>query len=132
MVHLDCDTRAVPASCLLTTAHEPKTSQKCKIRTQNQKNHKLLECFCKNEKIKIFGPGDVGGDIFRACTSFFSKGFARLPFKNEVEIAAVEDRTGGIGHHAVPKVRSGPAVILEPAGASQRRAETLEASKLRF
>ena len=31
-----------------------------------------------------------------------------------------------------PKVRSGPAVILEPAGASQRRAETLEAPKIDF
>ena len=61
-----------------------------------------------------------------------SKGFALLPFKNGVDIAAV---VGGRSVSMVmpsPKVRSGPAVILEPAGASQRRAETLEASKTRF
>ena len=115
----------MPASCLPTTAHEPKTSQKFKIRTQNQENHKLLECFCKNEKIEIFGPGDVGGDFFRAprlravpalrsSLLQYSKGFALLPFKNGVEIAAVE---GGRPVSMVmpsPKVRSGPAVILEP------------------
>ena len=62
----------------------------------------------------------------------YSKGFALLPFKNGVEIAAVE---GGRPVSMVTpslKDRSGPAVILEPAGASQRRAETLEASKTRF
>ena len=109
--------------------HEPKTSEKCKIRTQNQKNHKLLECFCKNEKIKIFGPGDVGGDFFRAprlravpalrsSLLQYSKGFALLPFKNGVEIAAVEGGAASIDGMLSPKARSGPAVILEPVEAS--------------
>ena len=62
----------------------------------------------------------------------YSKVFAPLPFKNGVEIAAIE---GGRPVSMVmpsPKARGGPAVILELAGASQRRAETLEASKTRF
>ena len=71
-----------------------KKHQKCKIRTQNQKNHKLLESFCKIEKIEIFGPGDVGGDVFRApwfravtalrsSLLLYSKGFALPSFKIE-------------------------------------------------
>ena len=48
----------------------------------------------------------------------YSKGFALLPFKNGVEIAAVE---GGRPVSMVtpsPKVRRGPAVIMEPVEAS--------------
>ena len=91
-------------------------SKKCKIRTQNQKNHKLLECFCKNEKIIFFCPGDVGGDFFRAprlravpalrsSLLLYSKGFALLTFKNGVEIAAVGGGAASIDGHAVPKVQ---------------------------
>ena len=108
-------------------AHELKTSQKCQIRTQNQKNHKLLECFCKNEKIEIFGPGDVGGDFFRAprlravpalrsSLLLYSKGFALFPFKNGVEIAAVEGVAASIDRHAVPCCGPGTGGgVLEPA-----------------
>ena len=95
-------------------AHEPKPSQKCKIRTQNQKNHKLLEYFCTNEKIIIFGLGDVGGDFFRtprlrvvpalrSSLLLYSKGFALLPFKNGVEIAAAEGVAASIDRQAVLK-----------------------------
>ena len=125
---LRCDTRAVPTSCLRTATHEPKTSQICKIRTQNQKNHKLLECFYKNEKIIFFWPGDVGGHFFRAprlravpalrsSLLLSSKVFALLPFENGVEIAVVEGVAVSIDRHAVPKGQEWPAVILEPVEA---------------
>ena len=60
------------------------------------------------------------------------KRFALLPFKNGVEIAAVEAGRPVSMAMRPPKGRSGPAVILEPAVASQRRAETLEAPKIDF
>ena len=119
-----------PGQCQQAEYIQQRTSRKpvkkCKIRTQNQENHKLLECFCKNEKIEIF-PGDVGDDFFRAprlravpalrsSLLQYSKGFALLPFKNGVEIAAVE---GGRPVSMVmpsPKVGSGPAVIWERRG----------------
>ena len=62
----------------------------------------------------------------------YSKGFALLPFKNGVEIAAVEAGRPVSMAMRSPKGRSGPAVILEPAGASQKPAEMLEAPKNRF
>ena len=65
----------------------------------------------------------------RSSLLLYSQGFALLTFKNGVEIAA-----SGVGLPVSmatpsPKVTSGPAVILEPAGASQRRAETLDSAR---
>ena len=109
-------------------AHEPKSSQKYKIRIQNQKNHKLLEYFGTNEKIVVFfGSGDVGGDFFRAprlravpalrsSLLLYSKGFALFAFKNGVEIAAVEGVAASIDRHAVPCCGPGTGGgVLEPA-----------------
>ena len=62
----------------------------------------------------------------------YTKGFTLLPFKNGVEIAAVEGERPVSMVTPSSKFRNDPAVILEPAGASQRRAETLEASRTRF
>ena len=81
--------------------------------------------FLQKRKNQFFGLVDVGDDFFRATRLCavpalrssllqYSKGFTLLPFKNGVEIAAVE---GGRPVSMVmpsPKVRSGPAVILEP------------------
>ena len=60
----------------------------------------------------FFGPGDVGGDFFRASQLravlvlrssllLYSKGFALFPFKNRVEIAAVEGVAASIDRHTV-------------------------------
>ena len=93
-------------------SHRQRAS-KCKIRTQNEKNHKLLEIFCKYENIKTFGTGNVGDDFFRAArlravpafrpSLLLGKGFALLPFKNGVDIAAVEGVAASIDRHGVPK-----------------------------
>ena len=44
----------------------------------------------------------------RSSLLLYSKGFALLPFKNEVEIAAVEGGAASIDGHAVPKGQEWP------------------------
>ena len=51
----------------------------------------------------------------RSSLLLYSKGFALFPFKNGVEIAAVEGVAASIDRHAVPK---GQTVVLEPVEAS--------------
>ena len=77
-------------------------------------------------KCKNFGPGDVGGDFFRAprlravpalrsSLLLYSKGFALFAFKNGVEIAAVEGVAASIDRHAVPCCGLGAGGgVLEP------------------
>ena len=67
----------------------------------------------------------------RSSLLLYSKGFALLPFRNGVEIAAVEGGRSVSMTMPSPKARC-PAVILEPAGASQKLAEMLEAPKIDF
>ena len=67
----------------------------------------------------FFWSEDVEGDFFRSprlravpalrsSLLLYSKGFALLPFKNEVEIAAVEGGAASIDGHAVPKGQEWP------------------------
>ena len=83
--------------------------------------------FAKMKKSKFLVRGMLGV-IFScsvapcgACTSFFalllySKGFALFPFKNGVEIAAVEGVAASIDRHAVPCCGPGTGGgVLEPA-----------------
>ena len=97
-------------------AHEPKTRQKRKIRTQNQKNRNYSSVFAKM-KNRNFLPGD---DFFRAprvraipalrsSLLLYSQEFALLPFKNEVEIAAVEGVVASIDRHTVPEGQVEPS-----------------------
>ena len=60
------------------------------------------------KKINIFGLGDVRGDFFRAALCSSSQGFALLPSKNGVKIAAIEGVAPSIDHHPVPKGRGCP------------------------
>ena len=56
--------------------------------------------------------------VLRSSLLLYSKGFALFPFKNGVEIAAVEGVAASIDRHAAP------AVVLEPAEASESRQGT--------
>ena len=58
----------------------------------------------------------------RSSLLLYSKGFALFPFKNGVEIAAVEGVAASIDRHAVPKGQKCPCCgpgtgggVLEPA-----------------
>ena len=51
----------------------------------------------------------------RSSLLLYSKGFALFPFKNGVEIAAVEGVAASMDRHTVPK---GQTVVLEPVEAS--------------
>ena len=74
--------------------------------------------------------------FFRAalCSSLllYSKGFALLPFKNGVKIAAIERVASSIDHHPVPKGRGVSAVVTEPVEVSQNRQGTPEAPETDF
>ena len=98
------------------------------------------------KKMKIFVPEMLGMIFFRApwlrgsvqCLALrssllqYSKGFTLLPFKNGVEIAAVEGGRPVSMTMPSPKVGSGPAVFLEPAEAPYSREGTSEAPKTDF
>ena len=107
-----------------------------------RENHKLLETFCKYEKIEIFGPGNVGDDFFRAArlravpafrpSLLLSKGFALLPFKNGVEIAAIEGVAPSIDHHPVPKGRGCPCRGPGTGGGDPEPTRHVSGSRNRF
>ena len=87
------------------------------------------------KKSKKFGLGDVRSVFFVehcALRHYCSKGFALLPFKNGVKIAAIEGVAPSIDHHPVPKGRGVPAVVSEPVEASQSRQGTPEVPETDF
>ena len=66
LAHLDCDTRAVPACCLVylqqRTSRKPARNAKSRHKTRKIMNYSIV--FAKMKKNKNFGPGDVGVIFF--------------------------------------------------------------------
>ena len=68
----------------------------------------------------------------RSSLLLYSKGFALLPFKNEVEIAAVEGGAASIDGHAVPKGQEWPCCDPGTGGGVLEQRRDARDSKNRF
>ena len=68
----------------------------------------------------------------RSSLLLYSKGFALLPFKNEVEIAAVEGGAACIDGHAVPKGQEWPCRDPGTGGGVLEPRRDVRGSKNRF
>ena len=68
----------------------------------------------------------------RSSLLLYSKGFALLPFKNEVEIAAVEGGAASIDGHAVPKGQEWPCRDPGTGGGVPEASRDARGSKNRF
>ena len=116
LVHLDCDTRAVPASRLRTATHEQETSKNAKSGHSTRKIVNYSNAFAKMKKSKFLMRGMLGVIFFvpalRSSLLLYSKRFALLTFKNGVEIAAVGGGAASIREYRWPRRPQSSGVVL--------------------